>query len=51
MELRHCAGAEDYFVFRWVFNATVIPGRATREPGIQKLRYEIPGSSLRVAPE
>jgi hypothetical protein len=29
----------------------VIPGRAWREPGIQKLRPEIPGSSLRDAPE
>jgi hypothetical protein len=51
MELRHRAGAEDYFVFRWVSNATVIPGRAKREPGIQKLWHEIPGSSLRDAPE
>jgi hypothetical protein len=30
---------------------TVIPGRAQREPGIQKLFREIPGSSLRDAPE
>jgi len=29
----------------------VIPGRAQREPGIQRLLPEIPGSSLRDAPE
>jgi hypothetical protein len=27
------------------------PGRAQREPGIQRLQREIPGSSLRDAPE
>jgi hypothetical protein len=35
------------------FAATVIPGRAQREPGIQKLwanNIEIPGSRLRRAP-
>ena len=31
--------------------STVIPGRAKREPGIQRLWSEIPGSSLRDAPE
>jgi hypothetical protein len=30
---------------------TVIPGRAQREPGIQRLQREIPDSSLRDAPE
>ena len=30
---------------------TVIPERAKREPGIQKLPRKIPGSTLRVAPE
>jgi hypothetical protein len=29
----------------------VIPGRAQREPGIQRLLRKIPGSSLRDAPE
>jgi hypothetical protein len=29
----------------------VIPGHAKREPGIQKLLIEIPGSLLRIAPE
>jgi hypothetical protein len=29
----------------------VIPGRAKREPGIQKSWHKIPGSMLRIAPE
>jgi hypothetical protein len=29
----------------------VIPGRAQREPGIQRFHIEIPGSMLRIAPE
>jgi hypothetical protein len=47
-ERRH---REDYFVFVGVGKTLVIPGRAQREPGIQKLSREIPGSSLRDAPE
>jgi hypothetical protein len=52
--VRSCAiigGAEDYFVFVRSLDI-VIPGRATwREPGIQRSLREIPGSSLRDAPE
>jgi hypothetical protein len=36
---------QQYLIF------TVIPGRAEREPGIQRLLPEIPGSMLRIAPE
>ncbi|MCP1843860.1 hypothetical protein ACVIHI_003221 [Bradyrhizobium sp. USDA 4524] len=38
-------------VFSVLFLIAVIPGRAQREPGTQKLWREIPGSMLRIAPE
>ncbi|VIO81007.1 hypothetical protein [Bradyrhizobium ivorense] len=36
-----------------VFNCVVIPGhsRHANEPGISRHNFEVPGSTLRVAPE